>query len=119
MIDVKQGGSIANANGRILEDTMIPLFKQHGFDVIQHSVVKRNPSIVEESGAAKANGIEFSIGDAIVLLLDENGLHYELLHVTVSGIVLADPRFHGILYIMPFEARQRILNAEAAWLKRM
>ena len=42
----KQGGSLANLNGHSFENSMIPLFKAHGFKVIQNNQLTHNPNIV-------------------------------------------------------------------------
>lgn len=36
MSEIVQGGTTANKNGKIFEDTLIPLFKNHGYNVIQN-----------------------------------------------------------------------------------
>lgn len=42
-----QGGSLANLNGHTFENVMIPLFKAHGFKVIQNYQLIHNAKIIK------------------------------------------------------------------------
>lgn len=44
---VNQGGT-ANTNGHTLEDTMIPMFEHHGFDIVQNADITRDPSVLKD-----------------------------------------------------------------------
>lgn len=41
-----QGGTRANAQGHIFEDTMLPIFQLNGFSVFQYSEILKNPLIL-------------------------------------------------------------------------
>lgn len=61
--------------------------------------------------------IDFHLGDAYVLLIEDKGeRHYEILHIVSSGIAIYDPRISGITYCMPSDARCMIESSESAWL---
>lgn len=44
---VMQGGSIANIQGHIFEDTMLPIFEKHGFAIFQNAEIQKNPDILK------------------------------------------------------------------------
>lgn len=63
-----------------------------------------------------AHDVAFHIGDAYVLLAeDDEGKHYELLHVRADAIERQDPRHHGVEHLSPCDARRLIARAERAW----
>lgn len=41
MTNIIQGGSTANRNGKIFEDVLIPLFANHGYEIVQNSMLAR------------------------------------------------------------------------------
>ena len=42
-----QGGSLANMQGHIFEDTMIPIFERHGFAVFQNKELEKRPDLLK------------------------------------------------------------------------
>lgn len=53
MSSIVQGGSTANLNGRIFEETLIPIFKNHGYIVFRNSELKKIGGLEEYNKADK------------------------------------------------------------------
>lgn len=51
--NIIQGGSTANLNGRIFEDTLIPMFKQHGYQVFSNAELKSQDNLDRYSTSDK------------------------------------------------------------------
>lgn len=83
---IEQGGSRANKSGHIFEDMMLPIFREHGFEIFNNSELKKEPSplknvtkyVIKNAPFTtiynQQGKTEFVICDATAI--DENGDNY-------------------------------------------